>query len=326
MTRADEPDDVGDLDRCAAPGLREPPHASARSSAPVDSTSACSAAACNATADGELAQDALGLLARLRRRLGQAVVQLDDGERLDEERLPGARRVVDDPRHLRTSGRANREHRPAPALGEERLLQRVVHTARARDARELVAEARAAVAQLGAQLAQQRRGACRADRSRPPRSGGRSRRRAARGPGRRGSQERSEHRFVQDAPRLESDAHRDRDRAQLVGPEEPAAARPLGGRRTSRMPASSGAVSAVEHATAADGQLAGARSTVARSADGASARASAAPRSVEAKVARRSRIAGSSSAASAAASITRQCRRSEPPRRYSGRSSPGRSR
>ena len=132
--------------------------ASARSSAPVASTSASSS--CRAVADEprELAQDPLDLLALGARRLGEPVVQLDDRERLDEERLPGAGRVVDDARHLAARGRLHREHRPPAPLGDEALLQELAELARPRDARELLGHALLAVAQLGAEPPKLRRG------------------------------------------------------------------------------------------------------------------------------------------------------------------------
>jgi len=87
----------------------------------------------------QLAEYALDLFARVRRRFGQAIVQLDDGERLDEQRLSRARGVVHHAGHLRTSRGANGEDGPAAALGEKRFLQRVPHVVRPRDAGELVA-------------------------------------------------------------------------------------------------------------------------------------------------------------------------------------------
>ena len=229
MTGADEPHVVRDLDRCAAPGPREPAARERQVERAGRLDEHVQRVGLRRDGRRELAEDALDLLARVRRSLGQAVVQLDDGERLDEERLPGARRVVHHSRHLRTSRRANGEHGPAAALGEERLLQRVLHVARARDARELVAHARAAVAQLGAQLAQQRRR--RVADIRPvlldpavDLVGEPAEARVD------GLEERGEHRLAQDALRLEGDPDRDRDRPQLVGTQQPAAARPFGGR------------------------------------------------------------------------------------------------
>ena len=55
-----------------------------------------SSAARSPTVARQLAQDPLDLVALGGRGLGLAVVQLDDLERLDEERLPRARCVVDD--------------------------------------------------------------------------------------------------------------------------------------------------------------------------------------------------------------------------------------
>ena len=65
---------------------------------------------------GEVAEDAFRLVALGRGCLGLAVVQLDDLERLDEERLPGAGRVVDDALHAPARRRLQCEHRPPAAL------------------------------------------------------------------------------------------------------------------------------------------------------------------------------------------------------------------
>ena len=105
----------------------------------------------------ELAQDPLDLLALGARGLGKPVVQLDDRERLDEQRLPRARRVVHDARHLPARRRLDREDGPAAALGDEALLEELGQLARARDARQLLGHALLAVAQLGAEPPQRRR-------------------------------------------------------------------------------------------------------------------------------------------------------------------------
>ena len=111
-----------------------------------------------ATADGELAQDALDLLARVRRRLGQTVVQLDDGERLDEERLSrcSTRRARSPAPSPRADARTASTGRP-PRSARNDSCSASRHITRTCDASELVANAGAAVAQLRAQLAQQRR-------------------------------------------------------------------------------------------------------------------------------------------------------------------------
>ena len=157
MAGAHKPHAVGDLNRGAAPGVRE---ASARERE-VEGAGRLhqdmERDVVRRHEARELAENALDLLACIRSGFGQTVVQLDDCERLDEERLPGARGVVHDSRHLRTSRGTNREHRPAAALGEKRLLECVPNVARARDACQLVADPRSAVPQLGAQLAQKRR-------------------------------------------------------------------------------------------------------------------------------------------------------------------------
>ena len=84
--------------------------------------------------------------------------ELDDVERLDEERLARVGGVVDDPGHAPAGTRLHREHRPAAAQGDELLLQVLAQLARADELLELVAHALPAGAQLAAQLAQLRRG------------------------------------------------------------------------------------------------------------------------------------------------------------------------
>ena len=106
----------------------------------------------------ELAQDPLDLLALRAGGLGLAVVQLDDLERLDEERLARAGRVVDDPRHAAARARLHREHRAAAALGDEVLLQVLAERGVAREPAQLLGDAVAALAQLPAQPPEERRG------------------------------------------------------------------------------------------------------------------------------------------------------------------------
>ena len=72
---------------------------------------------------GQGGEDARDLLAFLARELAQPVVLLDERERLDEQRLTRAGRVVDDPRHRASRICPYREHRPAAALGQELLLE-----------------------------------------------------------------------------------------------------------------------------------------------------------------------------------------------------------
>ena len=111
-------------------------------------------------ADGgrELPQDPLDLLALRARRLRLAVRELDDVERLDEERLAGVGRVVDDPGHAPAGARLHRQHGPAAAEGDELLLQVLAQLARADELLELVAHALPPGAELAAQLAELRRG------------------------------------------------------------------------------------------------------------------------------------------------------------------------
>ena len=105
---------------------------------------------------GELAEDPRHLFALGDRRLRLAVVQLDHLERLDEERLPGRRDVVDDPGHAAPRARLHGEDGPPAALGDEVLLQMLLQARRAPELAQLVGDALPAVAQLLAQLAQLR--------------------------------------------------------------------------------------------------------------------------------------------------------------------------
>ena len=85
------------------------PQASARSISPTASTSGGERVGARADLVRELAQDARHLLALRALGLPQPVRVLDDRERLDEQRLPGARAVVDDPGHARARRRSQRE-------------------------------------------------------------------------------------------------------------------------------------------------------------------------------------------------------------------------
>ncbi len=123
MPCGDQLDVVGGLDRAPAPAPRE-------------------RAACECEVDGgqhldgmvqlvrvrsdmtrELGEDARDLVALVALELAQPVRQLDDRERLDEQRLPGVARVVDDPGHRAARARAHGDHRATAALGDEVLLQ-----------------------------------------------------------------------------------------------------------------------------------------------------------------------------------------------------------
>ena len=134
--------------RTRAPGRSRPSPRRARASA----------SARRADGGRQLAQDPLDLLALGAGGLGLAVVQLDDLERLDEERLARARRVVDDARHAAARARLHREHGPAAALGDEVLLQVLAQAGDAREPAQLLGDALPAVAELAAQPAQERRG------------------------------------------------------------------------------------------------------------------------------------------------------------------------
>ena len=100
MARADEAHLVRDLDRRAAPARDTAPRASARSIARRRLDDRLERVRPLADRARELAQDPLDLLALGARDLRVPVVQLDDLERLDEERLAGVGRVVDDARDV----------------------------------------------------------------------------------------------------------------------------------------------------------------------------------------------------------------------------------
>ena len=107
----------------------------------------------------QLPEDPIDLLPLRTGRLGLAVAQLDDLERLDEERLARARRVVDDAGHGAARARLDGEHGPAAALGDEVLLEVLPHAASARQPAQLVGDPPAALAELPAQAAELGRGA-----------------------------------------------------------------------------------------------------------------------------------------------------------------------
>ncbi len=158
MARAEESYVAGDLDGRARPRARE----RATSEREVECAGRLDERLQSIRLRGddrrELTENALDLVAGIGRRLREPVVQLDDRERLDEQRLSRARRVMDDTGDLRACRCTNREHGTAAALGEKRLLQRLAHLVRACDARQLVTDAGASVAELVAQPAQERRG------------------------------------------------------------------------------------------------------------------------------------------------------------------------
>ncbi len=123
MARLDQHDVVVLHDGAAARALREPSrgHREVELRDRVDGRGHVGRRC--ADLGGQGGEDARDLLALLARELAQPVVLLDERERLDEQRLTRARRVVDDPRHRASRIRANREHGPAAALGQELLLQ-----------------------------------------------------------------------------------------------------------------------------------------------------------------------------------------------------------
>ena len=98
--------------------------------AAVASTAARNASACSPTV-AERPRESLHLVALGAGPFGEAVRQLHDLERLDEERAAEVGGVVDDPRHALPRARPDGEHRPAAALRHEVLLQMLAPAARA---------------------------------------------------------------------------------------------------------------------------------------------------------------------------------------------------
>ena len=157
MPGREQPNLVGGGDRDAVPAMRQ----RADGEREIDGTRGLDqqpqVVAAFGNASRELGKDALGLVPRSRRGFRQAVGELDDGVRLDEQGLSGAGGVVDDARHLRPLGHAHGQDRAAASLGEERLLERAGDGVRPCDPRELLADTRGDVAELAAQSAKERR-------------------------------------------------------------------------------------------------------------------------------------------------------------------------
>ena len=95
----------------------------ARSIAAVASTDLAIASALAPDLVAEHIQDALDLVLLVELALPPAVVELDDLQRLDEERLAAGRGVVDDARQLRAGVGANRDDVAAIARGDDRVLE-----------------------------------------------------------------------------------------------------------------------------------------------------------------------------------------------------------
>ena len=107
----------------------------------------------------ELAQDPRDLVALGALRLTEPVRVLDDGERLDEERLARAGAVVDDAGYAPARRRAQREHGPPRARRDEVVLQVLAQVGVTREALEPLGQPRTSLAKLSAEAAERRRGA-----------------------------------------------------------------------------------------------------------------------------------------------------------------------
>ena len=105
----------------------------------------------------ELAQDPRDLLTLSALGLTEPIGVLDDRERLDEERLAGARAVVHDSRHRATRRGAEREHRPPAALGDEVLREMLAQSGVTRERTEPLRDPAASLPQLAAETAKRGR-------------------------------------------------------------------------------------------------------------------------------------------------------------------------
>ena len=232
MAGADQADLVGGLDRRAAPATRD--EAAGEHQVDLGGRLDQGADVVGALADPgrQLPEDPLGLLALRARRLRLPVAQLDDLERLDEERLARARRVVDDAGNRAPRARLYGKHGPAAALGDEVLLEVLAYPAPARQPAQLVRDPATALAKLTAQAAELGRGrvlqvgAVGLDAA-PDRLGQSAKARVDAGC-QRVQQRRLLRLLAERRARDEGTGNRRPDAAQLGGGEHPAAGRALG--------------------------------------------------------------------------------------------------
>ena len=106
----------------------------------------------------ELGQDARDLVALVALELAQAVGELDDRERLDEQRLARVAGVVDDAGHGAARARAHGDDGPSAALGDEIFLQMGLEIGIRRERAQAVAGPPPRGRELGAQRLELGRG------------------------------------------------------------------------------------------------------------------------------------------------------------------------
>ena len=123
VARRDQLDVVGRLDGAAAPAARERAAGEREVELGQHLDGRGHVGCRGADLARQLGQDARDLVALVALELAQPVGQLDDRERLDEQRLARVARVVDDARHGAARARAHGDHGPPAALGHEILLQ-----------------------------------------------------------------------------------------------------------------------------------------------------------------------------------------------------------
>ena len=321
MPRAEQPHLVRDLHRRAAPAPRDDPAGErdvdrARS---LDERARASARA-RRRAPRARAGSARPPRAR-RRRPREAVVQLDDLERLDEERLARAPRRRGRCRARCCGALAFTASTGRPPRWVTKSSWRCSRSFAERARRRSSSVARCLpVAQLLAQPAQERRGGVAQVASRPPRRSARSPRRAARAPGR--PPRRARAGAAQRRPLARARARTrsppltvDATRRELRGRQHAAARRVLGGRAHVSIPSSGGSAD-VSSSAIASAVSACRRATSSGRPTARAPRTSSSPYDVEVAPASRSTIAGNSSAASALPSTRRVYDRPvQPPKR-----------
>ena len=157
VPRAEKDDLVADRHLCAPPRPRESPARDGEVDRPDGLDERDEPPLAGADRGRQLAQDPRDLVALGALRLTEPVRVLDDGERLDEERLARAGAVVDDAGHAPARGRPDREHGPPRARRDEVVLQVLAQPGVTREALEPLGQPRTSLAKLAAEAAKRRR-------------------------------------------------------------------------------------------------------------------------------------------------------------------------
>ncbi len=158
MAGGDELDVAGRLDRAAAPAARERSAGERDVDRGQHLDGVRKLVRVVADMPRELGQDPRHLVALVALELAQPVGELDDRERLDEQRLAGVARVVHDARHGAACARAHGHDRSPAALRHEIFLQMRLKIGIRRERPKAIAGAAPCGRELGAQRLQLRRG------------------------------------------------------------------------------------------------------------------------------------------------------------------------